>query len=100
MSLEKNLQRKIILDIERIDGALVFKIEKASINGVPDVFGALPLVGGFYIEVKNGDKGVLSQAQIYVMSRLNNCGVKSFVVSSLQEWLELRKVLAPGVFGN
>ena len=79
---ESVIEHKVAL-LAKKRGWFGFKIEKASVNGVPD---RLFVKGGrvVFVEMKN-ERGKLRPEQERVIARLREEGVEAFVCRSLEE---------------
>lgn len=92
MAQEKILQTKILNDLRGIDLGFATKIEKASDNGFPDVFGTVVVCGPFLVECKAPGKKP-EPHQIVMHAKLKRCGVKTFVCDSWERWIEIKREL-------
>ena len=90
MAQESKLQSKILKDLRNIDNCFVFKIQKASDNGVPDIFFSHINTGGIFIEVKAPNK-TPSKLQRKKISDINQSGCKAFYCDSWELWLAIRQ---------
>jgi len=90
--LEKNLQRKIIKSIESSfkGKVIVYKVEKASIDGVPDLFFAIEGIGARFMEVKRDENEEPRANQVFCINKLIQCGVPTYVVKTWEQWLVIR----------
>ena len=91
MPLEKDLQSKILRFVQSKDGGMGFKIHKASVVGVPDLFLFAPEFGYTFVEVKNGKKGVLSKVQKKMIELMKKAGVNVEVITTWEEWINYYK---------
>lgn len=92
MGKEKTLQTLILEDLESRPGFVVWKLMKANINGLADVWFVYP--GGVVcVEVKRpGEKPEPHQQMM--INRLNATGgMKAFWANSWQMWSEIKKQL-------
>lgn len=91
--VEQNLQSKILRDLNSLGRYCVaFDVMKCSEDGVPDVFFTTEQTGGVFVEVKQPD-GDWSTKQQDMHKNLNDCGTKSFVVWTWQEWVLVKREL-------
>ncbi len=70
--------------------AIKFKA-MGTLAGFPDLFIAYPAKGynGLFIEMKDGKKGVVSQAQKDVIANLKSYGYKAEVVRTFQDFVNI-----------
>ena len=88
--LETKLQSKVMNYIRsNYSGSVVFKLEKASVNGVPDIYASIPEYGSIWIEMKRDKSHKPSPDQIAMIARLNAADTKAIVVHDWEEWMEL-----------
>ena len=88
--LETKLQSKIMNYIRsKYSGSVVFKLEKASVNGVPDVYASIPGYGSIWIEMKRDKTQHARPDQVAMIARLNAADTKAIVVHDWEEWMEL-----------
>jgi len=100
MAKEKLVQTKILHDLRSLGKYCeAFKIEKASDNGIPDIFFSTALTGGIFIETKD-KTGEARKLQIFKISKLTSCGSRSFVCHSWDEWFNVKTVLGLHVKEN
>jgi len=93
MKNEKKLQTYILDDLRSFGKHCeCFKIEKASDNGVPDIFFTTILTGAVLIETKRLD-GVASRLQLIRLENLRRCGVQAFVCYSWQQWIAIKEAI-------
>jgi len=93
MAEEKILQSKILRDLDsKGKNCIAFKIEKASVNGVPDIFFSTPSTGPVFVETKS-KKNKVSPIQAEVHKNLIYCGAKVYVCHTWGQWVELKKML-------
>ena len=92
MPEESKLQTKILKDLEsRGKHCVCFKIMKANVDGVPDVFFSTVETGGVFIEAKRRKGGVVSPSQKLMIEKLNRCGSITFLCKSWVMWMEIKK---------
>jgi hypothetical protein len=93
LKLEKNLQSKIIEDLEANTPhkCFSFKVSKANKNFIADLF-VISHRGCFAVELKK-ENGIESPGQKNTREILNSFHphIQAFVVSSWQEWVEIKK---------
>lgn len=88
---ESILQSKILKDLRSIGkDCICFKIEKASENGIPDIFFSTPLSGEVFVETKRMT-GPISNIQEFQIDKLNRCGAKAFTCYSWEEWIKIKQ---------
>ena len=92
MAEESNLQRKILRDLESINGCECFKIMKANKNAIPDIFFTTLITKGVFIEAKKS-KGIARANQLKKIDKLNKCGTLTFVCDSWDRWMEIKREL-------
>ena len=92
MGEERLLQTKILGDLRGMNNGWATKIEKASDNGVPDVFGTVVTCGPFLIEVKAPGKKP-EPHQITIHATLRRCGCRTFSCDSWERWVEIKREL-------
>jgi len=89
MAKEKNLQTLIIDDMEGRPGILIFKLMKANINGLPDLWILAP-TGTFAVEVKAPGE-VPKPHQEAMINRINATkGARAYFVDSWQAWSKIK----------
>jgi len=90
---ESILQSKILKDLRSIGkDCICFKIEKASENGIPDIFFSTPLSGEVFVETKRLT-GSISNIQEFQIDKLNHCGAKAFKCYSWEEWIQIKRIV-------
>lgn len=90
---EKKVQNMILGDLRALGRYCeVFKIMKTSDAGIPDIFFTTVLTGPVLIEAKKL-KGTLQEIQKLKIAKLNDCGARTFVCHSIQEWVDIKKKL-------
>jgi len=93
MAQESILQSKILGDLESLGkNCVAFKIMKANVDGVPDVFFTTKVSGPVLVELKAPD-GVISDKQRLMIQWLNECGCKAFECWSIDDWFSIKKQL-------
>ena len=91
--VEQNLQTKILLDLNSLGKHCVaFDVMKCGEDGVQDVYFTTVATGSIWIEVKQPD-GEWSAKQQEMHKRMNECGVRAFVVWTWAEWVAVKKEL-------
>lgn len=98
--MERDYQKKIIDDIDSFgpDHITAFKIIKANIDSVPDLY-MVSKAGSFLIELKRPGE-IPKKGQAYMLKLLGSYGdhTRTYSISSWQEWVTLRTiVILPGV---
>ena len=91
--LESEIQGKILRDLRSYGKYCVcFKIEKASENGIPDIFFSMRICGPVLVETKRptGDASTIQNNQT---SKLIMCGTKVFFCYSWKQWVEIKTIL-------
>ena len=89
--LETSLQSKVMNYIRsNYKGSVVFKLEKASVSGVPDVYASIPGYGSIWIEMKRDKSQKPRPNQIAMIARLNAAGTTATVVHDWGEWVVLK----------
>lgn len=92
MAKEKSLQTLILEDLESRPNILVFKLMKANINGLPDVWFIYP-GGTVCVEIKAPGK-VPEPHQQVIINRINAIGgAKAFACDSWKRWSEIKSML-------
>jgi len=90
MAQEATLQGKILRDLDsKGKHCLAFKIQKANINGVPDIFFVTRRSGPVFLETK-AVKGVVSPIQKERHDELMSCGCRVFVCNSWKCWVNIK----------
>ena len=91
--LESSLQTKILKDLRSYGKYIeAFKIQKASDNGVPDIFFTSKLTGAVLVELKQEGKKP-RKLQESKINKLNSCGSKAFSCDSWSKWVKLKSEL-------
>lgn len=91
MAQESTLQTKILNDLRSLGkNCVAFKVEKASENGVPDVFFTTKKTGAVFVECKSQDKDP-SKKQTAMIQWLNECGVKAFKCWDIGDWNGIKR---------
>jgi len=86
---ETKLQYKILRYIEsRFPGSVCFKIEKASKNGVADIWYAIPGFPPTFAEIKKNEKEKLRPNQIAMKERMLKAGQRAIEIKSWRMWME------------
>lgn len=85
VDLERNIQKKITKYLKD-NNYFYFKINSASINGIPDIF-CIIRGNPLFIEVKR-ENGRLSKLQEYQIQMIRSQGVKVWVVYSYDQFKE------------
>lgn len=92
MAKEKNLQTLILEDLESRPGFIVWKLMKANINGLADVWFIYPK-GTVCIEVKAPGKRPEPHQQALI-NRINaSGGARAFWADSWKMWSEIKSQL-------
>ena len=90
MYKESKLQSDILADLRSYGKYCeCFKIEKASDNGVPDIFFTTKFTGPVFIETKSL-KGYAKKLQQFKIKKLQECGAKAFICKSWMEWITIK----------
>jgi hypothetical protein len=93
MAQESQLQSKILNELRSFGKYCeCFKIIKASDNGEPDIFFTTRLTGGVLLELKRLS-GSPEKLQKIKIAKLNDCGTKTFVCHSWDEWCRIKTEL-------
>jgi hypothetical protein len=93
MRNESKLQSDILSDLRSYGKHCeCFKIEKASDNGVPDIFFSTTITGPVFIETKRL-KGKAQKLQTVKIDRLRECGVKAFFCYSWNQWVNIKSII-------
>ena len=82
--MEKNIQSKILKNLKS-QGYYAVKMILSSKNGVPDI---LSCINGKFVafEVKDGQKGVVTELQNYNISKIIESGGYAFVVRTFDDY--------------
>lgn len=92
MGIEKNLQTKILQDLESMDGVLPFKLEKANINGLADVW-FIYRNGVACVEVKKPGKEPEPHQRL-LLNRINAIGgARAYWCNTWERWIEIKTEL-------
>ena len=86
---EKQIEYRL-RDKIKLLGGIAWKLVCPGFTGVPDRLVLMPGGRVFFVELKNGNKGVLSARQVIVHKFLNGLGFKVWIVKdeeTLQEFL-------------
>jgi hypothetical protein len=93
MRNEAKLQSDILSDLRSFGKYCeCFKIEKSSDNGIPDIFFSTVFTRAVFVETKRL-KGDAKKLQQIKLQRLRNCGVKSFLCNSWEEWINIKQLI-------
>ena len=99
MIKESKLQYKILRFIEsNFKGSVCFKIEKASKNGVADIWYAIPGYPPTFAEIKRDEKEKLRPVQLAMQKRMLEAGQRAIAIKSWNQWAaevhKIREVLS------
>jgi len=90
---EKKIQNQILIDLESFgEYCECFKIMKANKNGEPDVFFTTILTGAIMVECKRLT-GVAQKLQLTKLTKLAQCGTRTFLCHSWEEWCKIKELL-------
>jgi hypothetical protein len=89
MIKESKLQYKILRFIEsNFKDSVCFKIEKASKNGVADIWYAIPGYPPTFAEIKRDEKEKLRPTQAAMRERMLRAGQRAIAIKSWDQWME------------
>jgi len=91
MAEEKRLQDKILKDLRSYGkNIVVFKIQKTSDSGVPDVFFITLFTDSVFIELKKTGKSADAR-QRAMIKKLRKTGAKAFICDTWNGWIKIKK---------
>ncbi len=79
--MEKQLEYKL-RDKIKLLGGIALKLIASGFTGLPDRLILMPLGRIYFVELKNGDKGILSARQIVVHKLLNKLGFPVYIIKN------------------
>lgn len=89
--LERNIEYKLRDKIKAL-GGLALKLTCPGFTGIPDRLVLMPGGRVFFVELKNGNRGVLSHRQVVVHKLLEKLGFHVWIVKdneTLEEFLSI-----------
>ena len=99
--LEKDLQYKILNYIRsNYHGSVAFKVERCSVNSVPDIYATIPNYGSVWIETKRDANSKFQPGQLSMIKRLSIGGTPSYAIHSWDKWMELKKEIDMTIKGE
>ena len=88
--LDSKLQSDILCDLRSFGKYCeCFKVEKTSDNGTPDIFFTTKLTGPIFIETKRSGEKARKLQEVRI-KRLRECGMKTFVCSEWEGWIQIK----------
>jgi len=90
---ESILQGKILKDLRFLGNkCLCFKIEKASEDGIMDIFFTTIASGPVFVETKR-ITGSVSNIQEFQINKMNRCGSRAFKCYTWDEWIIIKRIV-------
>ena len=88
--LERDIQEKIIKQLEGLPGVECFKIMKANKVNIPDLFFTSVKTGPWLVELKKDNEEPRS-GQYKIIEKLNKCGMQACWVAGWSGWISFVK---------